>query len=296
MDQLSSSRDEAGARSRSRSRGGDAANHGGELKEIAIATVRRGPLADLWLTDLSIITPTSVDNGDLAHSVMVENVRRLRNLGARTNGDVPFARVSGFPVQEGGDKDITNPHSLVGCTREQVGILIWGAPHDAGAGGDTRLHGQCYRGKYNEEFKTCAFEAMSWLAPCGLIVMVNPLKYYVKFGSRHEAWDTTPRVLHSGPVSFRAHRNRNGGSDTPISDDGPHHETCSMLIPTRNYRLLHAHICNGVLDFGSFILSYMRHAMPKGPCIELGCNTCGLTNELALTLFEPENPMGIFVM
>ena len=143
MDLSSSNRDDALSRSRSRRRGGDAADqHGDGTSSESNGAV----LADLWVTDLSVITPTSADEGDPAHRVMIENVGRLRNLGARTNGEVPFGRVSGFPVKEEGDDDIMNPHSVAGCTREQVSILIWGAPHIAGAGESSRSHGPSYYG------------------------------------------------------------------------------------------------------------------------------------------------------
>ena len=235
--------------------------------------VDKYPLENLWVTDLEVIG-CKVDNGDSpeAYKTMRNNIDILKSLGARTNGNLPFERVSGFP-RRSDEYTLQNPHELVPCHRDDIQVLFWGSPHCCPSRWtpDSKSHGNGDK----LSFKTNAFEAMAYLCPRGLVIMITTVNYRVAYYRR------TFRTLHVGPVKFISHKSMKSGSIEQVHPEGG--EIASVIIPNDKTWLLSNNLDpDGVLDFGGLVANYM--ALCPGPVIELGCNTASLSMEVAMSI------------
>eukprot|EP00959_Pyramimonas_sp_CCMP1952_P152108 3182378-Pyramimonas_sp.AAC.2 len=214
------------------------------------------------------------------YDVTNQNVKLLRGSGATG----PFFNVSGFHSNKGGNKFLPFDE-FAKAWQYKLGLVFWGSPH----WGETKNDEMTQRWRDSAQFKTNAWESMSWLAGSACIMMTFHECYKVEFWSPnyHQGYskggpDTREkRQLVVAPAYFRNY--------TPIGSGNEYSEMHSklqvmiaLLVPARFKDLITYY--DGIhVDVGMTMLRIYRQLHSRDEyALELGGQTFALSMELHL--------------
>ena len=183
-----------------------------------------------------------------AFEYMTLNCERLRRVGFKLGPEnIPFQNVDVFGVTSAACENSLT--SILGIEEHNVGLLIFNSPHIGTCGGTTSGP----KSISNVDFKSCVFEAMGWLAPCGSTIMIYNSSYRIEMYRPSPTIDS--RILISGECdagSYKPLASSKGGqynvreSDTRLF--------VSMLVRPEHLHHLVFNV-NGHINIMSFILN-----------------------------------------
>ena len=242
------------------------------------------PYKSLVLTDIEY-------QGRPAPEEIVEDPNKLRlyeefNLHTKVLCDGgaagPFSRISGF---DSNGLEFTPFHKMQ--QNMAIGLCYWGSPH----WGSLHVE-ECTKGwKDSNQFKTNAFESMSWLAGQAIVAMVYPCCYRV------ELWSPNFRLKPKEPetriarqlIVDRAYARQyvplaSGDSYAPMAK-GDGGINVALLVPHK-YLSLVTYRENSV-DIGMTFYKALRACQQEQQlAIELGGQTFSLSYEIHLAKME----------
>jgi hypothetical protein len=211
-----------------------------------------------------------------AYERMGKNLSSLTNLGALTDGGLPFNKVSGFE-REDAESDIRNPSELF--PQKKLRLLFWGSPHRNPSCNDGVFHGSK---ALSAQYKTQAFESMAWLCPTGVVAMPFPVKYGVEFFQPCSDTTAANRAL----VCCRMHSRcyvpmaSSDGLRYAIPDTSINDIMIALLVPPSFLTCLAFE--KERLDFGVTIRNVLKMLGDDEYGCALGAYDCSLEMELTL--------------
>jgi len=239
---------------------------------------RMFPFYKIMLTDLNEHIPKLENAAEMELRKLIHaNLKTLCDLGACG----PVYNVSGFVSKNGNHKlfsTITMGHP--------IGLVYWGSPHWA----DTRDRYN-FQFKSSQEFKTSAFESMSWNAPTGVVAMSFPEVYGVEFWHPvykkrcREADTRVEGVLLVAQGYWRQYLPMSSGNELQQIHEGSDTRTMiAMLVPMRFMPCLKWK--GAKIDVGATFLSIMRTIDRTEKVLELGGQTFAMSMEIHYARLE----------
>ena len=251
---------------------------------VTLSPLTASPYRQLILTDLEYhgrVTAQEAEEDPNKLRLFRElhaHVRLLCDGGAAG----PFSRISGF---DSNGVEYTPFHKL--RDNIPIGLVYWGSPHWGTTAQETFTQGW----KDSNQFKTNAFESMSWLAGQAIVAMTYTSNYKVEF------WSPNYRQDDAGPETRVARRLivdeaytrqyvplASGDSWSPIFPAGTT-INIALLVP---HRLLHlVTYVENKIDVGMTFYRALRACQDADYfAIELGGQTYSLSNEIHLARQE----------
>ena len=235
------------------------------------------PFRKLILTELDYPTSPGQDADEATIKLYEDTNSHLKILCDQ--GATCLYGISGFSGSKGTTYNLANGG-------KPLGLVFWGSPH--WGGDDCSPDGMTN----SSQFKTNAFESMSWLSPQALVLMTFHQQYKVEFwnpgfnspGFNNGSDNRDPsRQLICSPTFFRKYR--------PTASGTQHHYLCEvdrvmvgLLVPSRFRHLVVYR--DHELDVGMTMLNTLEHLAEGEYAMELGGQSFELGLEIHLARQE----------
>ena len=260
-----------------------------------------GPYSQLILSDLEEHpVPQSVQDGTIAEGAEIRRValydQRRRNVQTLTDHGArgPFIGVTGFECTQ-----FITPAQLVGDS-QTIKLALWGSPHWG-----TKTYDATASFADSGQFKTNAFESMSWNCNSAVVVMAWSNPFQVEFWNpnyrrlRRDRDDRVKRKLLVGSAYFRSYipvssgpsLDYIGNNSRPIGtmETSSAATDCSvaLLVP---HEYMNCVTCrdDGNIDVGMTMWRILQQLGRQEWAVELGGQTYSFGYEIHLARLDAE--------